>query len=102
MTSYPPKIPGSATHLASSVTTAASHLTGGTALVVRLVNYHVPPADISRIVAILNGCNQTTVEEAQLLWRLHNLNVPVQDINLIIDAMQQREGDDTAPPAYDS
>jgi hypothetical protein len=101
-TIHPPQIPGSATHLTSSVTAAASQLTDeGTALIVRLVGYHVPPADIGRVVAILNGRDQTTVEEAQLLRRLNNLNVPVQEVNLIIDAMQQRDqskGD--APPEY--
>jgi hypothetical protein len=105
---------GSTTHLASSVTATpdapsaptTSHLTDqGTALIVRLVGYHVPPADISHVVAILNGRDQTTVEEAQLLRRLNNLNVPVEDINLIIDAMQRRDqgnGDDIAPPGYKS
>jgi hypothetical protein len=115
MTSHPPQIPGSTTHLASSVTPtralagpsapAAGLTDEGTALIFRLVNYHVPPTDISRAVAILNGRDQTTVEEAQLLRRLNDFNVPVEDINLIIDAMQRRDqsdGGDTAPPGYDS
>jgi hypothetical protein len=112
MTSHPTQIPGSTTHLASSVTATltgpsapATSLTDeGTALIFRLVNYHVPPTDISRVVGILNGRDQTTVEEAQLLRRLNNLNVPVEDVDLIIDAMQRRDqsdGDDIAPPGYD-
>jgi hypothetical protein len=114
VTSHPPQIPGATTHLASSVTPThalagpsaptASLTDEGTALIFRLVNYHVPPTDISRVVAILNGRDQTTVEEAQLLRRLNNLNVSVEDTNLIIDAMQRRDRSDggTAPPGYGS
>jgi hypothetical protein len=110
MASRPPQIPESAvTPLASSVTATLADPSAptagltdeGTAMIFRLVNYHVPPTDISHVVAILNGRDQTTVEEAQLLRRLNNLNVPIEDIDLIIDAMQQRDqrnGD--APPGY--
>jgi hypothetical protein len=95
---------------------AASQSTDeGTALIFRLCNYHVPPNDITHVVAIMDGHDRTTVEEAELLRRLYNLHVPAEDINLIIDAMQRREkGGGVArgaadigqeaepPPGYDS
>jgi hypothetical protein len=37
----------------------------------------------------MNGRDQTTVEYAKLLRRLYDLNVPAEDINLIVRAMQR-------------
>jgi hypothetical protein len=77
----------------------------------------VPPADITRVVAIMSGRNQTTFEEAELLRRLYDLDVPAEDINLIVGAMQRRGqssgvardnthgdtdiGQEADPPGYD-
>jgi hypothetical protein len=38
----------------------------------------------------MSGRNQTTFEEAELLRRLYDLDVPAEDINLIVGAMQRR------------
>jgi hypothetical protein len=58
----------------------------------------------------MSGREDSTVEEARLLRRLYNLNVPAEDINLVVGAMQRRGqssanirggadiGRDTEPP----
>jgi hypothetical protein len=79
-----------------------------TELLHRLYNLHLPTADVTRVVAILNGRGESTVEEAQLLRQLSNLDVPNGDINLIVDAMRRRDQNSAgyrysdAPPEYDS
>jgi hypothetical protein len=75
-------------------------------LLVRLCNLRVMPADIARVVDIISGREDSTVEEAQLLRRLYNLGVSGEDISVIVDAMQRRRqarGDlgHDAPPEYD-
>jgi hypothetical protein len=76
-------------------------------LLQRLYSVQLPAADITRIVAILNGRGESSVEDAQLLGRLSNLNVPDEDINLIVDAIRRRDQSSggvlpaDAPPEYD-
>jgi hypothetical protein len=75
-------------------------------LLVRLCNLHVTPADIARVVDIMSGREDSTVEEAQLLRRMYNLGVSGADISVIVEAMQRRRqarGDlgHDAPPDYD-
>jgi hypothetical protein len=110
----PPLSPGSTHSSASVISTlpppapSISQLADQEAeLLHRLYNLRLPTADITRVVAILNGRGESTVEEAQLLRQLSNLNVPNGDINLIVDAMRRRDqssGDyrySDAPPEYD-
>ena len=59
------------------------------ALIIRLCNLKVPPTDVTRVVAILSGNSDSTIEDAQLLQRLFSLNVSLDDINIIVDAMQK-------------
>jgi hypothetical protein len=59
-------------------------------LILRLCNLHVSSADIVRVIAVMSGRDESTVEHARLLRRLYDLNVPSDDIRLIVDAMQRR------------
>jgi hypothetical protein len=59
-------------------------------LILRLCNLHVSSADIVHVVAVMSGRDESTVEHARLLRRLYDLNVPSDDIRLIVDAMQRR------------
>jgi hypothetical protein len=76
----------------------------------RLCNLNVPPADVTRVVAILSGQSQSKIEDGQLLQRLYSLNLPPDDMNRIVDAMQKCPQIDgsvgsapfaVAPPQYD-
>ena len=55
----------------------------------RLCNLNVPAMDVMRVVAILSGQSQATIENAQLLQRLFSLNVSPDDMSIIVDAMQK-------------
>jgi len=77
-----------------------------------LCNLKVPPADVTRVVALLSGPSLPTSEDGQLLQRLYGLNIPPGDMSKIVDAMQKspQAGGSTsagnapftdAPPRYD-
>ena len=55
----------------------------------RLCNLNVPATDVTRVVALLSGQSPSTIEDAQLLQRLYNLNISPDDMNIIVDAMQK-------------
>jgi hypothetical protein len=109
MSTVLPQAPGFSTHQSASVTPAfsppASSINQSSdseaELLHRLYNFHLPAADITRIVMITNGHGESSVEDAQLLGRLAALNVPSEDINLIVDAMHRRNQAANAPPEYD-
>jgi hypothetical protein len=65
-------------------------------LILRLCNLHVSSADIVRVVAVMGGHGESTVEDAQLLRRLCDLNMPSDDIRLIVNAMRRRGRDNRA------
>jgi hypothetical protein len=69
---------------------ASSHLNNGkAALLLRLHNFQVSVDDISLMAAIRRHAEFTT-DEVQMLWRLQNLNLPMEDINLTIDTVRRR------------
>jgi hypothetical protein len=109
LASISPQLSGFTTHPASSENSNLGPPSGLStnatdeeeALILRLCNLHVSPADITRVIAITSGREESTVEEARLLRRLYNLNVPAEDINLIVSAMQRRDIErDADPPGY--
>jgi hypothetical protein len=115
MNTAPPQAPGFNTHHSASPIPTFSppapsinqSSDSEAELLHRLYNFHLPAADITRVVMIMNGRGESSVEDAHLLGRLAALNVPNGDINLIVDAMQRRDQGSGvvlsayAPPDYD-
>jgi hypothetical protein len=82
--------------LVSLAAHASSHLTNGeAALLLRLHNPQVSVDDISLMTA-MSGHAEFTTDEVQVLWRPQNLNLPMEDINLIVDTVRRRRSHNTA------
>jgi hypothetical protein len=90
----PPPMRSPSSHTSTPVPGIHQLMDESEGLILRLCNLHVSSADIVRVVAVMSGRDESTVEHARLLRRLYDLNVPSDDIRLIVDAMQRRgEGD---------
>jgi hypothetical protein len=72
---------------------ASSHLTNGEAAL--LLQLHNIQDDIS-LMAAMRGHAEFTTDEVQMLWRLQNLNLPMEDINLVVDTVRRRRSHNAA------